>query len=154
MLNIVLYAPEYPGNVGNIGRTCVLTNTKLHIIRPIKFDFSDKMLKKAGIDYWDKVELKIHDDLESFIDFIHGKKLYLIETGSEKSYTEIKCSDEDYYMFGREKEGLPSEFLKNNKDKIFTIPMNHKIHRSLNLSNSVAIVIYEAIRQIGSKNIL
>ncbi|MDO4661553.1 MAG: tRNA (cytidine(34)-2'-O)-methyltransferase [Tissierellia bacterium] len=154
MLNVVLYSPEYPGNVGNISRTCVLTNSRLHLIRPFKFDFSDKMLKRAGIDYWDKLDLKIHDSLDEFIDYVKDKNVYLLETGSDKKHNDIEFKDEDYIIFGREKEGICDKLLEMYKDKIFTIPMRKDIHRSLNLANSVSITVYEALRQIGYDNIL
>ncbi|WP_151410570.1 tRNA (cytidine(34)-2'-O)-methyltransferase [Anaerococcus sp. Marseille-P9784] len=147
MLNIVLLSPEYPGNVGNIGRTCVLTKSTLHLVRPFKFDLSDKSLKKAGIDYWDKLDLKIHDSLEEFEEFIKDKNFYLIETGSDKAYADVRFKDNDYLIFGREKEGIDKEILKKNKEKILTIPMTKEIDRSLNLANSVSIVLYEALRQ-------
>lgn len=147
MFNIVLLSPEYPGNVGNIGRTCVLTKSTLHLVRPFKFDLSDKSLKKAGIDYWDKLDLKIHDSLEEFEEFIKDKNFYLIETGSDKAYVDVRFMDNDYLIFGREKEGIDKEILKKNKEKILTIPMTKEIDRSLNLANSVSIVLYEALRQ-------
>lgn len=147
MLNIVLLSPEYPGNVGNIGRTCVLTKSTLHLVRPFKFDLSDKSLKKAGIDYWNKLDLKIHDSLEEFEEFIKDKNFYLIETGSDKAYADVRFMDNDYLIFGREKEGIDKEILEKNKEKILTIPMTKEIDRSLNLANSVSIVLYEALRQ-------
>lgn len=147
MFNIVLISPEYPGNVGNIGRTCVLTESRLHLVRPFKFDFSDKALKKAGIDYWDKLDLKIHDSLEEFIDYVKDKNYYLVETGSNTIYSEVNFNEGDFLIFGREKEGIDKEILERNKNKIITIPMTKKIQRSLNLANSVSIVLYEALRQ-------
>ena len=147
MFNIVLLAPEYPGNVGNIGRTCVLTESKLHLVRPFKFDFSDKALKKAGIDYWDKVDLCIHDSMDEFLEYINDKNFYLVETGSEQRYSDIAFKDGDFLIFGREKEGIDPEILKKFDEKIITIPMTKKISRSLNLANSVTIVLYEALRQ-------
>lgn len=147
MFNIVLLSPEYPGNVGNIGRTCVLTKSTLHLVRPFKFDLSDKSLKKAGIDYWNKLDLKIHDSLEEFEEFIKDKNFYLIETGSDKAYADVRFMDNDYLIFGREKEGIDKEILRKNKEKILTIPMTKEIDRSLNLANSVSIVLYEALRQ-------
>lgn len=147
MFNIVLLSPEYPGNVGNIGRTCVLTKSTLHLVRPFKFELSDKSLKKAGIDYWDKLDLKIHDSLEEFEEFIKDKNFYLIETGSDKAYADVRFKDNDYLIFGREKEGIDKDILEKNKEKILTIPMTKEIDRSLNLANSVSIVLYEALRQ-------
>lgn len=149
MYNIVLISPEHPGNVGNIGRTCVLTESRLHLIRPFKFDFSDRFLKRAGIDYWEKVDLVIYDSLEEFMEFVKDKRYFLIETPSDKKYTDVSFEDGDYLIFGREKEGIDEYLLKANKDKILTIPMTKKIDRSLNLANSVSIVLYEALRQAG-----
>ncbi|WP_394018338.1 tRNA (cytidine(34)-2'-O)-methyltransferase [Anaerococcus cruorum] len=147
MFNIVLIAPEYPGNVGNIGRTCVLTESNLHLVRPFKFDFSDKALKKSGIDYWDKVNLTIHDSMDEFLAYIADKNFYLVETGTETKYSDIDFKDDDFLIFGREKEGIDPDILEKFKEKIITIPMTKKIDRSLNLANLVNIVLYEALRQ-------
>lgn len=151
MFNIVLISPEHPGNVGNIGRTCVLTESRLHLIRPFKFDFSDRFLKRAGIDYWEHVDLVIHDSLEEFMDYVKDKRYFLIETGTKKKYTDVAFEDGDFLIFGREKEGIPDDLLNENKEKILTIPMTKKIDRSLNLANSVSIVLYEALMQDGFK---
>lgn len=147
MFNIVLISPEHPGNVGNISRTCVQTDSTLHLIRPFKFDLSNKSLKKAGIDYWDDLKLVIHDSLEEFLSFVKDNDIYLIETGSDKTYCDIDFKEGDFLIFGREKEGIDQKLLDKNKDKILTIPMTNKTDRSLNLANSVAIVLYEALRQ-------
>ena len=147
MFNIVLISPEHPGNVGNIGRTCVLTESRLHLIRPFKFDFSDRFLKRAGIDYWKHVDLVIHDSLEEFMDYVKDKRYFLIETGTKKKYTDVAFEDGDFLIFGREKEGIPDDLINENKEKILTIPMTKNIDRSLNLANSVSIVLYEALRQ-------
>ena len=147
MFNIVLLSPEHPGNVGNISRTCVLTESRLHLIRPFKFDFSDRFLKRAGIDYWEKVDLVIHDSLEEFMEFVKDKRYFLIETPSDKKYTDVSFKDGDYLIFGREKEGIDKDILEKFKDRIYTIPMTKKLNRSLNLANSVAIVLYEGLRQ-------
>ena len=147
MFNIVLLAPEYPGNVGNIGRTCVLTKSKLHLVRPFKFDLSDKSLKKAGIDYWNKVDLNIHDSMEEFLEFIKDKNFYLVETGTDKVYSDVDFKEDDYLIFGREKEGIDQDILDSYQEKIITIPITKEINRSLNLANSVSIVVYEALRQ-------
>ncbi|MDO5047726.1 MAG: tRNA (cytidine(34)-2'-O)-methyltransferase [Anaerococcus sp.] len=151
MFNIVLLGPEHPGNVGNIGRTCVLTESRLHLVRPFKFDLSDRFLKKAGIDYWQYVDLVIHDSLDEFLEYIKDKRFFLIETGSDKKYTDGKYQDGDFLIFGREKEGIDKTLLEKYRDKILTIPMTKKIDRSLNLANSVNIVLYEALRQEGFK---
>lgn len=148
MYNVVLLMPEHPGNVGNIARTCVLTESKLHLVRPFKFNLSDKYLKKAGIDYWDHVDLVIHDSLDEFLEYLDCKNFYLLETPAENKYTDIKFKDGDFLIFGREKEGIDQELLDEYKDKVITIPMTKKINRSLNLANSVSIVLYEALRQI------
>lgn len=147
MFNIVLISPEHPGNVGNISRTCVQTDSTLHLIRPYKFDLSNKSLKKAGIDYWDDLKLVIHDSLKEFLSFVDDKDIYLIETGSDKTYCDIDFKEGDFLIFGREKEGIDQKLLDENKDKILTIPITNKTDRSLNLANSVAIVLYEALRQ-------
>lgn len=147
MFNVVLLAPEYPGNVGNIGRTCVLTETWLHLVRPFKFDFSDKALKKAGIDYWDKLDVVIHDSMDEFLSFIEDKNFYLVETGTDTIYANVDFKDGDYLIFGREKEGIDPKLLEKYREKIITIPMTKKLNRSLNLANSVSIVLYEALRQ-------
>ena len=151
MFNIVLISPEHPGNVGNIGRTCVLTESRLHLIRPFKFDFSDRFLKRAGIDYWEHVDLVIHDSLEEFMDYVKDERYFFIETGTNKKYTDVDFEDGDFLIFGREKEGIPEDLLNENKERILTIPMTRKIDRSLNLANSVGIVLYEALRQDGFK---
>lgn len=148
MYNVVLLMPEHPGNVGNIARTCVLTESRLHLVRPFKFNLSDKYLKKAGIDYWDQVDLVIHDSLEEFLAYLDGKNFYLVETPSKQKYTDIDFKDGDFLIFGREKEGIDPFLLEKYQDKIITIPMTKKLNRSLNLANSVSIVVYEALRQV------
>ena len=117
------------------------------MVRPFKFDLSDKSLKKAGIDYWDKVDLTIHDSLEEFLDFIKDKNFYLVETGTDKVYSDVNFKDDDYLIFGREREGIDKDLLDNYYERIITIPMTKEIDRSLNLANSVSIVLYEALRQ-------
>ena len=149
MFNVVLLMPEHPGNVGNIARTCVLTESRLHLVRPFKFNLSDKYLKKAGIDYWEYVDLVIHDSLDEFLEYIKGENFYLVETPSEKKYVDIEFQEGDYLIFGREKEGIDEKLLEKYKEKIITIPMTPKIKRSLNLANSVSIVLYEALRQVA-----
>ena len=151
MFNVVLLMPEHPGNVGNIARTCVLTESRLHLVRPFKFNLSDKYLKKAGIDYWQYVDLVIHDSLDEFLEFIKDKNFYLVETPSQNRYVDVEFKNEDYPIFGREKEGIDESLLKIYKEKIITIPMTPKIDRSLNLANSVSIVLYEALRQVDFK---
>lgn len=149
MFNIVLIAPEHPGNVGNIGRTCVLTESRLHLIRPFKFDFSDRFLKRAGIDYWERVDLVIHDSIDEFMEYIKDQRFFFVETGSDNRYTDVSFKDGDYLIFGREKEGIDQKLLDQYSKQVITIPMTKKIDRSLNLANSVNVVLYEALRQDG-----
>lgn len=151
MFNIVLLMPEHPGNVGNIARTCVLTESSLHLVRPFKFNLSDKYLKKAGIDYWEYVDLTIHDSLGEFLEYLGDKNFYLLETPSENRYVDVDFKDGDFLIFGREKEGIDQKLLTEFRDRVITIPMTPKINRSLNLANSVSIVLYEALRQVDFK---
>lgn len=151
MFNIVLLMPEHPGNVGNIARTCVLTESSLHLVRPFKFNLSDKYLKKAGIDYWEYVDLTIHDSLDEFLEYLGDKNFYLLETPSENRYVDVDFKDGDFLIFGREKEGIDQKLLTEFSDRVITIPMTPKINRSLNLANSVSIVLYEALRQVDFK---
>ena len=151
MFNIVLLMPEHPGNVGNIARTCVLTESSLHLVRPFKFNLSDKYLKKAGIDYWEYVDLTIHDSLDEFLEYLGDKNFYLLETPSENRYVDVDFKDGDFLIFGREKEGIDQKLLTEFRDRVITIPMTPKINRSLNLANSVSIVLYEVLRQVDFK---
>ena len=149
-LHIVLYQPEIPANTGNIARTCAGTNTSLHLIRPLGFSTDDKMLKRAGLDYWNSVDVHYHDSLEDFLAYAAQGEVYLIETYSDKPYSAYDFSGERdiYFMFGRETTGLPKDFAEARKDMCLRIPQSDNV-RSLNLSNSAAIVIYEALRQRG-----
>lgn len=145
-MNIILHEPEIPQNTGNIGRTCVATGTALHLIRPLGFQINDKMLKRAGMDYWQKLEYYIYDDFDDFLQKNPGAKIYMATTKSKQIYTEVKYEPDCFIMFGAESRGIPEEILVNYEDTAVRIPMNENI-RSLNLSNSVAIVLYEALRQ-------
>lgn len=146
MINIVLHEPEIPANTGNIGRTCVATGARLHLIEPLGFLINDKMLKRAGMDYWDKLDVHTYVNYEDFLQKNPGAKIYMATTKSKQTYTDV-CYEEDcYIMFGKESGGIPEEILLENKDTCVRIPMLSDI-RSLNLSNSVAIVLYEALRQ-------
>ncbi|MEG0260179.1 MAG: tRNA (uridine(34)/cytosine(34)/5-carboxymethylaminomethyluridine(34)-2'-O)-methyltransferase TrmL [Lysinibacillus sp.] len=150
-LHIVLYQPEIPANTGNIARTCAGTNTSLHLIRPLGFSTDDKMLKRAGLDYWHNVNVVYHDSLEAFLEVSEQGDLYLIETYSEEPFTTHNFSNQDrdiYFMFGKETTGLPHDFAYERRDMCLRIPQSEHI-RSLNLSNTAAIVIYEALRQQG-----
>ena len=147
-MNIVLYEPEMPANTGNIGRTCVATNTKLHLIEPLGFRINEKMVKRAGLDYWDKLDVTIYDDFNDFLAKNPGAKIYMATTKAHQTYTEVEYEPDCYIMFGKESAGIPEEILVDNEETCVRIPMWGDI-RSLNLSNSVAIVLYEARRQNG-----
>ena len=145
-LNIVLYEPEIPANTGNIGRTCVATGTKLHLIEPLGFSLSEKALKRAGMDYWSQLEVERYVNYEDFLQRNPGAKIYMATTKAHKTYTEVSYEPDCYIMFGKESAGIPEEILVDHEDTCVRIPMIGDI-RSLNLSNSVAIVLYEALRQ-------
>lgn len=146
MLNIVLYEPEIPANTGNIGRTCVATNTRLHLIEPLGFRLDEKSLKRAGMDYWKDLNVQTYIDYNDFLERNPGAKIYMATTKAQKVYTEVEYEPDCYIMFGKESAGIPEEILKANPDTCVRIPMIGET-RSLNLSNSVAIVLYEALRQ-------
>ncbi|MDD5828945.1 MAG: tRNA (cytidine(34)-2'-O)-methyltransferase [Lachnospira sp.] len=146
MLNIVLHEPEMPANTGNIGRTCVAAGARLHLIEPMGFILNDKMVKRAGLDYWDKLDVTVYDDYDDFLKRNPGAKIYMATTKAHKTYAEVNYEDDCYIMFGKESAGIPEEILVDNEDTCVRIPKIRDI-RSLNLSNSVAIVLYEALRQ-------
>ena len=146
MLNIVLHEPEMPANTGNIGRTCVAAGARLHLIEPLGFSINDKMVKRAGLDYWDKLDVTVYDDFNDFCERNPGAKNYMATTKEHKTYTEVSYEPDCYIMFGKESAGIPEEILVDHEDTCVRIPMIGDI-RSLNLSNSVAIVLYEALRQ-------
>ena len=145
-MNIVLHEPEIPANTGNIGRTCVATGTALHLIKPLGFDISDKAVRRAGMDYWKELELYVYDSFEEFVAHNPGARLYMATTKAKKAYTEVEYGENDFIMFGRESAGIPEEILVRYEATSVRIPMIGEI-RSLNLSNSVAIMLYEALRQ-------
>lgn len=145
-MNIVLLEPEIPQNTGNIGRTCCATGTKLHLIEPMGFRINEKNLKRAGMDYWDKLDVTIYDSYQDFMEQNPDAKIWLATTKAPKRYCDVKFSENDHIMFGKESAGIPEEILVANKEDCIRIPMNEDI-RSLNLANSVAIVLYEALRQ-------
>lgn len=145
-LNIVLYEPEIPANTGNIGRTCVATGTRLHLIEPLGFRLGEKELRRAGMDYWKDLDVTTYVDYEDFLMRNPGAKIYMATTKGPNVYTEVHYEPDCYIMFGKESAGIPEEILRTNKEGAIRIPMNPMI-RSLNLSNSVAIVLYEALRQ-------
>ena len=147
-LNIVLYQPEIPSNTGNIGRLCVGLNSKLHLIEPIGFKITNKMLKRAGLDYWEKLDLEIYSSLEDFFEKNAEINFYFASTKAEKIYYDAEFGKGDYIVFGKETGGLPEVFHSEHKNRGLTIPMSEKI-RSINLCNSVAVIMYEALRQNG-----
>ena len=151
MINIVLHEPEIPANTGNIGRTCVATGVRLHLIEPLGFMINDKMLKRAGMDYWDKLDVHTYVDYNDFLVKNPGAKIYMATTKSKQTYTDVHYEEDCYIMFGKESAGIPEELLLENKENCVRIPMLSDI-RSLNLSNSVAIVLYEALRQNHFQN--
>ena len=148
MLNIVLYEPEIPANTGNIGRTCVATGTRLHLIEPLGFKLNEKSLKRAGMDYWKDLDVTTYIDYQDFLGKNPGAKIYMATTKAHKVYTEVDYESDCYIMFGKESAGIPEEILVEHEEDCMRIPMNGDI-RSLNLGNSVAIVLYEALRQNG-----
>ena len=146
IMNIVLHEPEIPANTGNIGRTCVATGTSLHLIKPLGFDISDKAVRRAGMDYWKDLDLYVYEDFSEFIVRNPNARIYMATTKAKKAYTEVEYNEDDFIMFGKESAGIPEEILIGYEDTSVRIPMIGEI-RSLNLSNSVAIMLYEALRQ-------
>lgn len=145
-LNIVLHEPEIPANTGNIGRTCVATGTRLHLIEPLGFKLNEKAIKRAGMDYWKDLDVTTYLDYEDFLKKNPNAKIYYATTKAPRVYTEAAFEDDCFIMFGKESAGIPEEILLENQASCIRIPMIGDI-RSLNLSNSVAIVLYEALRQ-------
>ena len=146
MLNIVLFEPEIPANTGNIGRTCVATNTRLHLIEPLGFRLNEKNLKRAGMDYWNDLDVTTYINYEDFLEKNPNAKIYMATTKAKNVYTDVKYESDCYIMFGKESAGIPEEILVDHPDECVRIPMVGDI-RSLNLGNSVAVVLYEALRQ-------
>ena len=149
-LNIVLYEPEIPQNTGNIARTCVLTGSKLHLIKPLGFEINDKQVRRAGLDYWRDLDLEIHESYEDFINKYSDKRIFLATTHGGTHFDELAFEEGDFIMFGRESSGVPEKV--HNKHAGLRVPMIKSSTRSLNLSNTVAIVAYEALRQMGFPN--
>lgn len=145
-MNIVLHQPEIPANTGNIGRTCVATGSTLHLIEPLGFRLGEKELKRAGMDYWEHLDVRRYMNYEEFLEKNPGAKIWMATTKAKKTYTEVSFGPNDFIMFGKESAGIPEEILVENEESCIRIPMLSEI-RSLNLSNSVAIVLYEALRQ-------
>jgi len=141
-----LHEPEIPSNTGNIGRTCVATGTRLHLIKPLGFSLDEKAVRRAGMDYWKDLDLSIYEDYQDFIDKNPDAKIYYATTKGQNKYTDVSFPEGAYIMFGKESAGIPEEILIEHPEECIRIPMGHDI-RSLNLANSVAIVTYEALRQ-------
>jgi len=149
-IHIVLVEPEIPPNTGNVARSCAATESVLHLVKPLGFSVDDKQMKRAGLDYWPFINLFIHESLDAFLNKYPGRTMYFAETTGEKNYTDVKFEDEDMILFGRETGGLPKELIEKNKDNAIRIPMTENIQfRSLNLSNSVNIILFEALRQLN-----
>ena len=151
MLNIVLHEPEIPANTGNIGRTCVAAGARLHLIEPLGFRLHEKSLKRAGMDCWKDLDVTTYIDYRDFLEKNPGAKIYMATTKAPRVYTDVRYEPDCYIMFGKESAGIPEEILVKHPDTAIRIPMNEDI-RSLNLANSVAIVLYEALRQQGFAN--
>ena len=147
-LNVVLHEPEIPANTGNIGRTCVATGTRLHLIEPLGFRLDEKSLKRAGMDYWNRLDVSTYIDYQDFLEKNPGAKIYYATTKAPRSYTDVSYEEDCYIMFGKESAGIPEDILYANQETAIRIPMIGGI-RSLNLGNSAAILLYEALRQHG-----
>ena len=147
-LNVVLHEPEIPANTGNIGRTCVATGTRLHLIEPLGFRRVEKSLKRAGMDYWNRLDVSTYIDYQDFLEKNPGAKIYYATTKAPRSYTDVSYEEDCYIMFGKESAGIPEDILYANQETAIRIPMIGGI-RSLNLGNSAAIILYEALRQHG-----
>lgn len=145
-MNIVLHEPEIPQNTGNISRTCAVTHSKLHLIKPLGFSVEDRYLKRSGLDYWQFLDISYYENFEDFLDKNPNAKIFMATTKAKKIYTDVTYSENDFIMFGKESAGIPEEILLKYKDTSVRIPMYDEL-RSLNLSNSVAIILYEALRQ-------
>ena len=143
-INIVLHEPEIPHNTGAIARTCVLTNSRLHLIKPFGFDLDDKHLKRAGLDYWKYLDLTIYEDLN----------FYLATTKTNNIYSDVKFKDGDFIFFGKETAGLPEDLIKKYSERAIRIPMIKDLKRSLNLANSCTVILYEALRQLDFMNLI
>ena len=151
-MNIVLLEPEIPANTGNIGRTCVATGTRLHLIEPLGFRLTETNIKRAGMDYWDRLDVQRYINFQDFLDKNRPERIFMATTKARRDYTEVTYEADDYVMFGKESAGIPEELLVAHEETCIRIPMADQT-RSLNLSNSVAIILYEALRQQGFQNL-
>jgi tRNA (cytidine/uridine-2'-O-)-methyltransferase len=154
-LNIVLFEPEIPQNTGNIARTCAATGSNLHLIKPLGFSLADKYLKRAGLDYWDLVKITYYENFEEFLSETKGKDVFISTTKESRFYTDVTYMDDCFIMFGKETAGLPDFIHQEYKNSRIKIPMIDNVKaRSLNLANSVNIIMYEALRQLGFNNLV
>jgi tRNA (cytidine/uridine-2'-O-)-methyltransferase len=151
-LNIVLFQPEIPQNTGNIARTCVLTDSSLHLIKPLGFSLDEKHLRRAGLDYWQYLDLHIYDSFEELVEKHKDANFYFSSTHASNSYADVKYKQGDFIVFGRESKGLPDSIKEGYQEKLIRVPMVKSSTRSLNLANTVAVVSYEALRQLGFPN--
>jgi tRNA (cytidine/uridine-2'-O-)-methyltransferase len=154
--HIVLFQPEIPANTGNIARTCLATNSELHLIRPLGFSTDDKMLRRAGLDYWHDVTIHYYDSIEELYEAFPDGEYYYIENFGTKSYADFDFSSPDqefFFVFGRESDGIPKSLLEGLEDRCLRVPMTDKV-RSLNLSNTVSIVLFDALKQQGYPNLI
>ncbi|WP_019213631.1 tRNA (cytidine(34)-2'-O)-methyltransferase [Fenollaria massiliensis] len=153
-INIVLHEPEIPHNTGAIARSCVLTNSRLHLIKPFGFDLDDKHLKRAGLDYWKYLDLTIYEDLDDFFEKNKDINFYLATTKTNNIYSDVKFKDGDFIFFGKETAGLPENLIKKYSERAIRIPMIKDLKRSLNLANSCTVILYEALRQLDFMNLI
>ena len=147
--NIVLVEPEIPNNTGNIGRLSLASGSVLHLVKPFGFELSDARLKRAGLDYWKHITVKIYDNLESFLDINNDKAMVFLSSAAEQSYVSIDYTDDLFFVFGKESVGLPKNLVTDNADKLFKIPIHSPHVRSLNLANAVSIVVFEGLRSLA-----
>ena len=153
-IHIVLVEPEIPPNTGNIARSCAATGAHLHLVKPLGFSIDDRSLKRAGLDYWPFVKLEVHESLEEFLHSYEGRRMYLATTKGVHRHTDVQFQDEDMILFGRETKGLPKDFIAKHQENTLRIPMSADTRlRSLNLANSVNIVLFEALRQLWNKKL-
>lgn len=147
--HIALFEPLIPANTGNISRTCAATNTPLHLIEPLGFSTDDKHLKRAGLDYWDAVDITYHKSLDAFLAVVGDRPLHLVSKFAHRVYSDVEYNDgqDHFFLFGKETTGLPEDFMRENPEKCIRIPMNDEHVRSLNLSNTACMIVYEALRQ-------
>lgn len=150
-MQVVLIEPEIPANTGNVARLCVATGSTLHLVRPLGFFLSDPKLKRAGLDYWEYLDLVVHNSLSEFLEAVRSKRLFFVETGGDQLYSDVAYLPDDFLVFGSETKGIPQETLDHFREQIVTLPQQDV--RSLNLSNTVSIVVYEAWRQLGFINV-